>query len=183
MGSLLVVTGPPGAGKSTVASALADRMDPSVLVDGDAFFSFLATGRILPWLPESNTQNTVVTEAAGLATGRFVQDYDTVYDGIVGPWFLDRFGRSCSVAELDYVVLLPDVETCWERVRTRPDTQGMHEDATRKMHREFVAASITPSRVISVEAQVDGRADLVTDEVLRRRDAGELRYRVDPTAT
>src|SRR4051812_7372715 len=37
-GSLLVVTGPPGAGKSTVAKLLAASAEPSVLVEGDAFF-------------------------------------------------------------------------------------------------------------------------------------------------
>lgn len=72
MGSLLIVTGPPGAGKSTVSELLVERREPSVLVAGDAFFQFLARGRIEPWLPESNEQNSVVTLAAGAATGRFV---------------------------------------------------------------------------------------------------------------
>ena len=36
--SLLVVTGPPGAGKSSVAQALAEKFERSVLVEGDAFF-------------------------------------------------------------------------------------------------------------------------------------------------
>ena len=64
-GRLVVISGPPGAGKSTVARLLADRYDPSALVEGDAFFAFLARGAIEPWLPESNEQNEVVTRAAG----------------------------------------------------------------------------------------------------------------------
>lgn len=44
----MVVTGPPGAGKSTVARILADRVEPSVLVEGDSFFAFLARGAIPP---------------------------------------------------------------------------------------------------------------------------------------
>jgi len=48
MGSLLVITGPPGAGKSTVARILAERVEPSVLVEGDSFFAFLARGAIPP---------------------------------------------------------------------------------------------------------------------------------------
>jgi chloramphenicol 3-O-phosphotransferase len=71
VGSLLVITGPPGAGKSTVAKALADAADRSVLVEGDAFFAFLANGRIDPWLAGSYEQNTIVTEAAAAAALRF----------------------------------------------------------------------------------------------------------------
>lgn len=71
MASLLVVTGPPGAGKSTVARILADRSERSVLVEGDVFFGFLARGAIEPWLPESKQQNEIVTRAAASAAGRY----------------------------------------------------------------------------------------------------------------
>lgn len=81
MESLLVVTGPPGSGKSTLAAVVAARSPRSVLVEGDAFFGFLAEGSIPPWLPESNEQNRLVTEACGLAAGRFTTGgYDTVFD-------------------------------------------------------------------------------------------------------
>jgi MoxR-like ATPase len=85
MGSLLLVTGPPGAGKSTLARLMADRFEPSALVEGDTFFAFLARGAILPWLPESTRQNEIVTEAAASAAGRYASGgYATVYDGLVG---------------------------------------------------------------------------------------------------
>jgi energy-coupling factor transporter ATP-binding protein EcfA2 len=73
MGSLLVVTGPPGAGKSTLAEALALKMDPSVLVAGGALFRFLRNGAIDPWLPQANDQHTVVTNAGGAVAGRFAR--------------------------------------------------------------------------------------------------------------
>ena len=120
MGRLLLITGPPGAGKSTVARIVADRAKRSVLVSGDTFFGFLARGAIQPWLAESNEQNEIVTRAAASAASTYAASgYSTVYDGVVGPWFLPVFLSATTLEQLDYVILLPDVESCVRRVETR----------------------------------------------------------------
>ena len=69
MDELIVVTGPPGAGKSSVSEELAKRWKPSALVPGDAFFGMIKQGCILPWLPQARSQNTVMIEAAAAAAG------------------------------------------------------------------------------------------------------------------
>ena len=94
MGSLLVVTGPPGAGKSSVARILADTARRSVLLEGDAFFGFLARGAVEPWLPASNDQNTVVTEARHPPPAPFTARRSTCAHG---------------PSALDYAILLPSV--------------------------------------------------------------------------
>jgi hypothetical protein len=175
VGFLLIVTGPPGAGKSTVSRRLADAFDPSVVVEGDAFFGFLASGAIQPWLPESDAQNEIVTEAAAVCAGRFALDYPTLYDGVVGPWFLPTFAGASGLASLEYVMLLPSVERCLEGVRTRLNHVFTDEDATRKMHHEFANAAIDAAHV--VVDPPDG-VDAVAELILAKRDKGELRYEV-----
>jgi len=176
VGSLLVVTGPPGAGKSSVARVLANASARSVLIEGDAFFGFLASGAIEPWLSASNDQNTVVTKAAASAGGAFAAGgYTTVYDGVVGPWFLTTFGDATSLDRLDYVILLPSVEVCVERVATRRDHGFTDEAATRKMHMEFVRARVDDRHVLR-DPPDDAAA--VADLIQSNRKAGALTYRI-----
>ena len=119
VGELVVVTGPPGAGKSSVSEELAKRWKPSALVPGDAFFGMIKRGYILPWLPQSQRQNAVIIEAAAAAAGRLCEICFVVYEGVVGPWLLPTFVRATGLADLHYVALLPPLDVCIERVRSR----------------------------------------------------------------
>lgn len=174
MGSLLVVTGPPGSGKSTVSKLLVQQAGPSALIEGDQFFAFLARDAIEPWLPESHEQNTVVMSAAASATGRFTKGgFVTVYDGVVGPWFLNTFGAATGLTELDYVVLMPSAETCVRRVLTRTGHGFRDEAAARKMHVEFARATVDARHVLTIGSESVAE---VVDRILAANHSGQLRY-------
>jgi cytidylate kinase len=174
------VTGPPGSGKSTVSEALADRWEPSVLVEGDAFFRFLRRGAIPPWLPESHDQNDTTVRAAAAAAGGFAAGgFAVVYDGVIGPWFLPTFATLTGVDVLDYVVLLPPVETCLDRVATRTGHGFTDLDATRHMYDDFVRATTPaapPGMVLTdLPDDVAGVADTIVEAV----ESGRTRYTVE----
>src|SRR6186997_3330933 len=53
----LLLTGPPGSGKSTVARLLMSRFQRAVHLRSDEFFHFIRAGYVEPWKPESHEQN------------------------------------------------------------------------------------------------------------------------------
>ena len=157
-----------------MARALADSFERSVLVAGDTFFAFLARGAIAPWLPTAHRQNEVVVRAAAAATGRFVAGgFITVYDGVLGPWFLADFAAEAALDHLHYVILLPSVERCVDQVANRVGHGFTDEEATWHMYQEFVQADIDPRHVL---ADLPASPTETAAEIARRVQAGTLRY-------
>jgi ribose 1,5-bisphosphokinase PhnN len=169
--SLILVTGPPGSGKSTVAALLARRFEPSVLVDGDAFYGFIARGAVPPWQPDATHQNEVCTAAAGAACGRYAAGgFTVVFDGMVGPWFLPQFLAATGLDELAYVVLLPPEDVVVDRVETRVGHGFADISATRHMHGEFSRSRVADRHVIDNV----GDQDETVQTILDRLAAGAL---------
>src|SRR5204862_7215634 len=71
LSSVLILSGPPGAGKTTVASLLTADAERAVHVEADTFFRFVRGGYIDPSTPPSHEQNGVVMRAVADAAAAY----------------------------------------------------------------------------------------------------------------
>ncbi len=90
------------------------------------------------------------------------------------PWFLDSFTQAAAVKLLDYVILLPPVNVCVERVRNRDGHGFTDEAATRSMHAEFSAGEIPTRHVIgSAEDSLQ-----LAEPIVSLQTSGTIQYRI-----
>ncbi|MFE6869572.1 AAA family ATPase [Kitasatospora sp. NPDC057692] len=170
-GQVTVLTGPPGAGKSTVAALLADCLTPSVHLHSDDFWHYIRQGRIAPYLPEAHRQNTVVLQVlASAAFGYAGGGYQVVCDGIVGPWFIDLFRTAAGEqgVPLSYVVLRPDRATTLERATGRTGDALTDPAPIRSLHNQFSGLGAYEDHVLdSSDLTAEETADLVLQGIAR----------------
>jgi cytidylate kinase len=169
MSSIVIVTGAPGTGKTTLASYLANASVRGVHVPADLFFTFPAHA-ISPYRPAAHQQNADIICALARTAAAFAsRDYEVFLEGILGPWFLPMIAAEVQLsgAVVEYVVLQAPLEVSLSRVRQR---SGRDRDpVVRQMHAQF--ANLGAYARHAVDAGERSTADLAR-EVATRRAAG-----------
>lgn len=166
---LLILTGPPGAGKTTTAILLAEYFTPSVVIEADALWAHVVNGFIEPWEDGADSQNAALVRASLAAAARLASaGYATVLSGHVGPRFLGpvRDELSHLLVPVAYVVLRPNLDDCLANCVERqgaPQHAGAlsDENVIRRLYRSYCELG-------DVERHVFDTSGLTLDESVSR---------------
>ena len=182
MAEILVLTGPPGSGKTSVALALADRYDRVAHVNVDTLRHFITpTGFRAPGKDGFERQHALaVRNACDLARNYMAERFAVIIDDVLPSRDdLDLYVEALRDAgvPLHYVRLLPRRDICHERNRGRR-ADRVPEERLDVVYSQFESAgetrgSLIDSSAMTVEATADRLQSLTTsgESIVWRPDA------------
>jgi chloramphenicol 3-O-phosphotransferase len=118
--SVVLLSGPVGAGKTTIARALIASAPGAIAhIEGDAFWSFIA--KPLQGQPEGQGFKMIM-RAMTASARHFARDgYEVILDFSIPPWYLDAIRALLVGKPFDYVILRPSEAICAARAAARSE--------------------------------------------------------------
>ncbi|QBD75878.1 hypothetical protein EPA93_07595 [Ktedonosporobacter rubrisoli] len=149
---IMIISGPPGSGKSSVARRLAEQSpyERAVHIHTDDFYRSIRKGYVATWLPEAQEQNIIVLDAFAASAARYAWGgYEVIVDGIIGPWYLDPWLKAVQDGcDIRFVVLRPALQTSITRAVERKSGALVNPEIVGKMWKYFAHLGPYESHVI-----------------------------------
>jgi chloramphenicol 3-O-phosphotransferase len=174
-GRIWLISGIPGAGKTSIARALCARYVKAIHIPVDDLREFVVAGHASPleWTEETTRQFAL---ARG-STARMAADYSdegfaVVIDDVVREEDVDQFTRHLAGRPVTKVALIPSLDVALARNRDRTNKSfdtTILEPVARRLHRPLVESCRSAAGWIALDTSDMDVATTVA-EILRRAD-------------
>ncbi len=134
-----LITGPAGAGKSTVSRALAEKFEKSAVVTVDSLRNSIIGGRIKPWPhnEEVDRQMTLAAKNACTLANNFLDSgFSVIMDDVIGRKLLNQYKD--SFPNIKTFLLLPSVDTLLGHFDKRGTDDALRV-RTQELHDKFIS--------------------------------------------
>ncbi|MCX6046201.1 MAG: AAA family ATPase [Chloroflexi bacterium] len=156
---ILILTGPPAAGKSTIGPLLAKQLDRCAVIDVDVLRAMVVQPHIAPWRGEAGRQQLVLgaRNACGLARAFAADGFHVVILDVLTDETARLYQTELATLAHQIVLLLPTLQTTLQRNRDRG--QFLTDDEVGLLYEWQRALTLYDQQIdnseLSVEAVVD----------------------------
>lgn len=126
MAKLYILTGPAGVGKSTISRGIAERLEKSVLLEGDDFYHHVVGGYVQAW-KEGNHLDIFWKVCIDTIKNYLNAGYDVVFNYIINNNKYLELKEIFKDTEFNFIVLLVNEETILKRDKERPEDCQMKD--------------------------------------------------------
>lgn len=158
MPTLYIITGPAGAGKSTVSRRIAETKKKSALIEGDDIYGQIKGGYIDPW-EEGNYLDTFWKLCLSQMKIYLEDGFDVVFNYIISPDQLAMIKNAFPDAKIVFAVIMVDAEELLRRDSERLPEFQMKERCLVLLD-EFRKHNYAPECIVNT-------TDMTVDEAVR----------------